>query len=216
MNVAHVPMLPQDVGAHGLSSPVNPLDADLSSSGHPLTMSGIAASRFREMVDSNFSFIWRSLRGLGVSKHSVDDAAQQVFWIACRKLDTIAAGSERAFLFSTAIGVSANVRRAQARNREVCDDQALAAQVDEGPNPETVLEARQQRALLDQVLEALPNELRVVFILFVLEGATAPEVAAMLGIAEGTVASRVRRARKAFHDIARRIQARSIRPGDAR
>src|SRR3954466_14397494 len=72
--------------------------------------------RFRELVDTHFDFIWRSLRGLGVPAHSVDDYAQQVFLIASQKLASIALGSERAFLFSTAVGVSANARRARARN----------------------------------------------------------------------------------------------------
>src|SRR4051812_23169307 len=77
--------------------------------------------RFRELVNQHFDFIWRSLRGLGVPLHSVDDAAQHVFLIASQKLESIAFGSERAFLFSTALGVSANARRARARNREVSD-----------------------------------------------------------------------------------------------
>src|SRR3982750_1053313 len=106
------------------------------------------AARFRELVNQNFDFIWRSLRGLGVPLHSVDDAAQQVFLIASQKLDSIALGSERAFLFSTALGVSANARRARARNREVCDDVALSQEADVGPDGESVVEMRERRALL--------------------------------------------------------------------
>src|SRR5437868_4819473 len=82
-------------------------------------------TRLRAMVDAHFEFIWRSLRGLGVPSGNVDDAAQQVFWIAAQKLDVIATGSERAFLFSTARGVAANARRARARSREQADDGVL-------------------------------------------------------------------------------------------
>ena len=176
------------------------------------------ATRVRGLVDAHFAFIWRSLRGLGVPQGAADDAAQQVFWIASQKLDTITPGSERAFLFTTALGVAANARRARERNREVLDEEMLNAHIDEGPSAEDLLEMKEERALLDQVLESMPDDLRVVFILFVLEGATAPEISELLGIALGTVASRLRRARDAFHTIARRVQARSARRtrGEAR
>jgi len=166
-----------------------------------------ATKRFRSLVDTEFGFIWRSLRGLGIPAHSVDDAAQHVFWIAAQKLDSIAVGSERAFLFSTALGVSANARRALKRNREVPDEGALGAQPDDAPDAEALVSMKEERALLDRVLDLMPDELRAVFVLFVLEGTTTPEIAEILGLPPGTVASRLRRAREAFHDIARRIQA---------
>jgi RNA polymerase sigma-70 factor (ECF subfamily) len=166
-----------------------------------------SATRFRSLVDAEFAFIWRSLRGLGIPAHSVDDAAQHVFWIAAQKLDSIAAGSERAFLFSTALGVSANARRALQRSREVPDEDALGAQVDEAPDAEALLAMKEERATLDRVLDEMPDELRTVFVLFVLEGTPTPEIAGLLGLPSGTVASRLRRAREAFHEIVRRIQA---------
>ncbi|HEY5241546.1 MAG TPA: RNA polymerase sigma factor [Polyangiaceae bacterium] len=166
-----------------------------------------AATRFRNVVDAEFAFIWRALRGLGIPAHSVDDAAQHVFWIAAQKLDSIAVGSERAFLFSTALGVSANARRALQRSREVPDEDALGAQLDGAPDAETLLAMKEERALLDRVLGEMPDDLRTVFVLFVLEGTPTPEIAELLGVPSGTVASRLRRAREAFHGIARRIQA---------
>jgi RNA polymerase sigma-70 factor (ECF subfamily) len=172
--------------------------------------------RFRKLVDAHFDFIWRSLRGLGVPAHSVDDAAQQVFLIAAQKLQNIAVGSERAFLFSTALGVSANARRARSRNREVLDEEALKAQVDASPSGEKLVEMRERRALLDEVLASMADDLRAVFVLFVLEGTSAPEIAELLDLAPGTVASRLRRARESFHTISKRLQARSASQGGAR
>jgi RNA polymerase sigma-70 factor (ECF subfamily) len=166
-----------------------------------------AATRFRSLVDAEFGFIWRSLRGLGIPANAVDDAAQHVFWIAAQKLDAIALGSERAFLFSTALGVSANARRALKRNREVPDEEALGAQADDAPDAEALVAMKEERALLDRVLGLMPDDLRAVFLLFVLEGTTTPEISELLGLPPGTVASRLRRAREAFHDIAKRIQA---------
>ena len=56
--------------------------------------------RLRALADAHFDFIWRSLRRLGVPDEGVDDAAQQVFLVALRRIDEMAPGRERAFLFS--------------------------------------------------------------------------------------------------------------------
>jgi RNA polymerase sigma-70 factor, ECF subfamily len=166
-----------------------------------------AEGRLRAMVDQHFDFIWRSLRALGVPSWSVDDAAQHVFWVASQKLDAIEQGRERAFLFGTAMGVAANARRSSTRSREVPYEAAIAARADDAPNALELLERKQERELLDRALESMPDDLRAVFVLFVLEGATTPEISELLGLAPGTVASRLRRAREAFHKIAKRLQA---------
>src|SRR5437016_1477964 len=97
-----------------------------SSTVRPRTTSVDAGARLRRMMEADFDFVWRALRGLGVPAANADDAAQQVFWIASRKLDAIAAGSERSFLFGTARGIAANARRARLRSRENVDATALA------------------------------------------------------------------------------------------
>jgi RNA polymerase sigma-70 factor (ECF subfamily) len=165
------------------------------------------AVRFRGMVDAHFDFIWRSLRGLGVPAASIDDAAQQVFWTASQKLDSIVAGSERSFLFATARGIAANARRSQLRSRELLDEDALASHVDRSPDPEEAAASRQARRLLDRILDGLPEDLRAVFLLYELEGQTMAEIASLLGTPMGTVASRLRRAREEFQTAARRYQA---------
>jgi RNA polymerase sigma-70 factor (ECF subfamily) len=192
------------------------MDDDPGSPAQSEHVSDVAARRFRGLVDAHFSFIWRSLRGLGVPAHSVDDAAQHVFWIASQKLDTVAVGSERAFLFGTARRVAANAHRCRARNREELDEETLDALVDENPNAEELVQMQEQRALLDRVLASMPEDLRTVFVLFVLEGLTTPEISELLGVASGTVASRLRRAREAFHTISKRLQAQVDDAGEAR
>ncbi len=168
-------------------------------------------ARLRQMVDHHFDFIWRSLRGLGVSPAAVDDAAQQVFLIASRKLDAIALGSERGFLFSTARGIAANFRRGQRRSPEVADDLALAGQHDVAPNPEQAASSNQAKAWLERFLEDLPQDLRTVFVLYELEGLTTTEIADLSDMPTGTVASKLRRAREAFHDAIKRLRAREER-----
>ncbi|HVY49064.1 MAG TPA: sigma-70 family RNA polymerase sigma factor [Minicystis sp.] len=168
--------------------------------------------RLAGIVNEHFDFIWRSLRRLGVPVAEVDDCAQQVFWVASRKLSAITVGSERAFLFSTALRVASDARRSRGRRREVPEDDAMQP-TDPGPRPDEVADQKRARALLDEVLAAMPLELRAVFVLFELEEMSSPEIAALLEIPTGTVASRLRRAREEFQKIVARVRARGVRPG---
>lgn len=167
-----------------------------------------AEARFRAMVNANFEFIWRSLRGLGVPPSSVDDAAQQVFLVAAQKIAAIAEGSERAFLYATARGIASNARRSRARNREVEDAPALEAHPDAAPDPEQMASSNRARAILQRILEDMPDELREVFVLYELEGMTTAAIAEMVGVPAGTAASRLRRAREVFQAAAALVRER--------
>jgi RNA polymerase sigma-70 factor, ECF subfamily len=163
-------------------------------------------ARLRGMVAAHFEFIWRTLRGLGVPHANVDDATQQVFWIAAQKLDLITNGSERAFLFSTARGVAANARRATKRNREQGDDGSLELVSDAAPDPEQAAQKSQAKRLLEKVLAEMTEDLRTVFVLFELEGLTSVEISELLQIPVGTAASRLRRAREEFQLAVTKLQ----------
>jgi RNA polymerase sigma-70 factor (ECF subfamily) len=159
------------------------------------------------MVDAHYDFVWRSLRRLGVPEPDVDDCAQQVFLVVSRKLADILDGAERAFLFSTAMRVASDARRSRTRRREVQEDDAVEAH-DPAPDPEQIADRQRARAVLDQVLDALPMDLRAPFVLFELEEVPTAEIAAMLDLPAGTVASRLRRAREEFQSIVARLKAR--------
>jgi RNA polymerase sigma-70 factor (ECF subfamily) len=171
------------------------------------TPSVARAVRIRGLVDEHFSFVWRYLHGLGIPDAQVDDVAQQVFVIASQKIDAIQVGSERSFLVGTARGVAANARRADIRRREVVGEGVLDAVADDAPDAEARAETRQGLAILDRFLSSLSDELGEIFILFELEGWTMAAIAEALDLPAGTVASRLRRAREAFQEMAKRFQA---------
>ncbi len=180
----------RDSGIHASSS----RSPDVS----PCTIAGL--------VEVHFDFIWRSLRRMGLEGADADDATQEVFVIASRRLDSIAPAKERAFLFGTALRVAALTRRTASRYRGRLD--ALACDpVESPPNPEELVTRRQARADLDTVLDALDLELRAVFTLFELEELTVPEIAELMDLKEGTVSSRLRRAREQFSEAVKRLQA---------
>lgn len=149
------------------------------------------------LVRAHFSFVWRSLRRLGLSEADADDATQQVFLVAARRIGAIEPGKEKSFLFGVALRTAQKARRSYARRREAPDDE-LAYRRDSTPGPDELLDRQRARALLDHLLDELGEELRVVFISYELEQMTMAEIAQALGIPPGTVASRLRRARAAF------------------
>lgn len=167
------------------------------------TSSPAAVQRLEAMVKLHFDVVWRSLRRLGVPDGSVDDAAQQVFMVAARKLETIEAGGEKPYLMGIAVRVASDARRTQARRREVSDDLA-GDPVDPQASPEDLVDQKRARQLLDRVLSMMPMDLRAAFTLFEIEGMSVPEVATALGIPGGTAASRLRRAREEFRELVRR------------
>jgi RNA polymerase sigma-70 factor (ECF subfamily) len=163
-------------------------------------------ARLAATASENFHFIWRSLRRLGVPEPAVDDAAQQVFEVAARRLEEIEPGRERAFLFKTAVFVAAEAGRTAARRRARDAGKVVEELWDAGPSPEDVADWSRRRALLDRVLAAMPVDVRAVFVLFELEELSMREIARLLELPPGTIASRLRRARETFSVQARRLR----------
>jgi RNA polymerase sigma-70 factor (ECF subfamily) len=164
-------------------------------------------TRLRSLVVGEVDFIWRSLRRLGVAEADLADAAQRVFLVVARKLDRLRAGSERSFLFQTALRVASDVRRTRKRRREVSND-ALTEIEDHAPGPDERAESLRRRAQLDEILDALPIELRAVFVLSEIEDLTMAQIALLTDTPPGTVASRLRRARALFRDQVEQLHAR--------
>lgn len=159
--------------------------------------SDATARDFDELVREHLDFVWRLLRRIGLAASDADDATQQVFMVAARKLGEVPAGKERAFLYGTARRIAANSRRDRRRRREVASD--LTDELEAvGALPDDRLELGRAALLLDALLDALPDDLRRVLVLAELEEETVPAIAELEGIPEGTAASRLRRARAAF------------------
>jgi len=166
-----------------------------------------AKARLEVLVRAHHGTIWRFVRRLGIPEHDVDDVVHEVILIVAKKLDVIAIGSERAFMMSTAYRVASDNRRARARRGEVEVDEAREI-VDPAPGPDSLADQHRARQLLEQVLAGLPIELRAVFILYELDGFTSAEIAETLGLAPGTTASRLRRARELFEKKVHRVESR--------
>jgi RNA polymerase sigma-70 factor, ECF subfamily len=166
-----------------------------------LAPEGVGEPSIESLVAVYYGFVWRVLRGLGLSRADADDAAQQVFMIVARKLESIAPGSERSFIYGAALRVANNARRGLRRRREVANDEASDVAEPEGHGPEHETELVEARALLVELLSQLPEKLRRVLILAELEQLEVPEIAALERLPVGTAASRLRVARQQFRAL---------------
>lgn len=167
------------------------------------TPAAVPAEWFRDHVNT----LWRLIGRLGVPACNVEDVVQEVFIVACRRRADIGEDQVRSFLFGTAIRLCANYKRRAHTRLEVSRDEAIDPSASREPNAEQLLIAKRWRELLDLALARLSDPQRTVFVLFELEGLSSPEIAELLAVPLGTVASRLQRARAKFLEAAAELQA---------
>jgi RNA polymerase sigma-70 factor (ECF subfamily) len=167
------------------------------------------AARLERMFVAHHALVWRTLRRRGLTPDAAGDATQQTFLVAAERLADINPDSERAFLVGTALRVARTLGRKTGRLQLETDMDTHAA---EGPN---VGDERAAIELLDLALSKVDPGLAEVFVLFELEGLSSPEIAALLEIPLGTVASRLRRAREQFRVVVGRLERVMHREGNA-
>jgi RNA polymerase sigma-70 factor (ECF subfamily) len=158
-----------------------------------------AVTRLAAVAHAHIDFVWRVLRRHGLSPADADDGVQRVFLLFREKADGVAEGAEKGFLFRVATFVAKELRRGSDRFEEPTDANLSAV-----PSPSARVEAED---LLDKVMRRLDDDERAAFLLFEIEGLTMVEIGRILGWPQGTVASRLRRARDKVKAAAAQMNA---------
>jgi len=165
------------------------------------------ALAFDEVYRSEFPFVWRSARRLGVRDGSLDDVVQEVFVVVHRRLaDFEGRSSLRTWLFGITLRVVRDHRRGVARRDPgtSVDPDTISAAGGPGDDAEKAQAVRTLHALLDE----MHDERREVFVMAELEQMTMPEIADALGINLNTAYGRLRIARQDFEQGLARHRAR--------
>ncbi len=157
-------------------------------------------SRLERLFAAHHEAVWRALRRRGLTEQEAEDATQETFLIAAGRLADIQSGREQAFLVATARRVAYTLGRKTKRwhLEEEMDLRVSGARdaADEHADVE----------LCDLALSRLSPEQAEVFVLYEIEGLSSPEIAALLEIPLGSVASRLRSARELFRTAVARIE----------
>jgi len=146
-------------------------------------------------------FVWRTLHRMGVRAPHVEDVYQEVFLVVHRRLRGFNGQCAiTTWLYEICFRVAAGYRRkAHFRHEELVRDWSeMEALSSSAPSPEGELVTARRAKQLERILDAMPLEYRVVFVMFELEGLTSEQIAESLGAPLGTVYSRLYRARKRF------------------
>jgi RNA polymerase sigma-70 factor (ECF subfamily) len=156
------------------------------------------AAIYREHVD----FVWRSLRRMGTPDSMLEDATQDVFLVAARRLGEFEGRSSiKTWLFGIAMRVVKTHRRSRWRHERKLEALTHAA---DAPASDPIAQRDAQRTLL-LLLEQLDDDRKAVYVLAELEGLTAVEIAEGLGVNVNTVYTRLRTARLALREAAERL-----------
>jgi RNA polymerase sigma-70 factor (ECF subfamily) len=182
-----------------------------SSRTHPLVDDLVAAqlnrsaddhARLRSMINEYSEMVAHTLLASGVPQCDVDDEIQRTFLTAARRLADVHPGSERGFLYRVARHTAAHSHRARTRRREVPSGELpeVPDRSEAFASPERLAQRRQMWTLVAGALATMGESLRAVFV-HDLEGMPRNEIAALLNVPEGTVASRLRLARKQLRTL---------------
>jgi len=161
----------------------------------------VREARLRSMIDQHGDFVTRVLRDARTPSADIDDQVQLTFIVAARRLDDVRAGCEKAFLFRIAMNHASHAVRTLRRRREESGVDDLE-RVEPAANPEELTHVKRMRKSVDQILDRMDARARDVFVLHAFEELNTSEIATLLGIPTGTVASRLRRARADFRSRA--------------
>ncbi len=149
---------------------------------------------FPSVYRSEFPYVWKTLRRLGVPPQDLEDLAHDLFVVVHRHFSEYDPTRPlRPWLFGIAVRLVADFRRSARHVREVLGDRIDP--VDVAPTPHDQLEGKEARALLLNALDTLDLDRRAVFVMHELDEIPMPEIASVLAIPLNTAYSRLRLAR---------------------
>ncbi len=148
-----------------------------------------------ELFNRHFGAIHRFFRNK-VSDDRLEDLVQQTFMACVEGRERFRNDSTfRTYLFGVANNLLRDHYRSQKREPEALDFGKSSA-VDAGAGPSTVVGKRREERLLLEALRSIPLDSQIVLELYYWEEMSASQTAEVLGIPEGTVRGRVRKAKE--------------------
>ena len=161
------------------------------------------AAAFEELVNRYEKKIFRLTMNITRNREDAEDAMQDAFMKAYSHLDRF---HEDSRFYTWLVRIAANEALMRLRKRRPnqfsldepieSEDDFVPQQIEDwGPSPEQRFAQTELRDILRGVIEDLPHDFRIVFLLRDVEGLSTEETAEAVGISEAAVKSRLLRAR---------------------
>lgn len=163
-------------------------------------------SAFEELIRRHESRVYRLLYRMMGNKEDAEDLTQETFLSLHRHGHRFRAEARfSTFVYRVAANAALNRRRSLGRGRARVDKlktrQEAGDDLPSAPrNPEDATLGQELSGHVREALETLSPSLRMPVVLYDIEGLAYGEIAKVLGIAEGTVKSRIHRARQALRE----------------
>lgn len=164
---------------------------------------------FRELLETHRDRVYNiTYRMLG-NRAEAEDVAQEVFITVFKTIDSFREESKfSTWLYRVAVNHCKNrikyLARRHDRDRDELDETsqqangAIANVSPRTPQPDRALEGVQMEAILQKAIEGLDDEHRIVVVLRDVEDLSIEEICEITGLPDGTVKSRLHRARLAL------------------
>ncbi len=159
---------------------------------------------FRDVFEGELSYVYNTLRRLGIRTADLPDATQEVFATVAGILDDYDPERPlRPWLFGVAYRVGMRYLGVAHRRREVPSE--IPEAPDSSPNADALAERRETRDLVRAALDKVEPTRRAVLLLATFEGLSVPEIARTLDIPVNTAYSRLDRAKREFAAAAEKL-----------
>lgn len=170
-----------------------------------MTLGPTPTPDFGSIFEEQLTYVWGSLRRLGVRHADLEDQAHEVFLrVHARLKDYDTARPIRPWLFAFVFRVASDYRRLALHRVEVLG--ASPEAVDPERPADLRIQAAEDRALLLAALDAVEIDRRAVLILHDIDEVPVPAIAEALGIPVGTAYSRLRLGREELATALRRLR----------
>jgi RNA polymerase sigma-70 factor (ECF subfamily) len=167
--------------------------------GHLLSVEDEVVREFEARLADSSTLAFRVAFSVVRQREDAEDVAQEAFARAYHRFAELRDREKfRAWLVRMTWRLALDHRR--AHRRRAAREDAVVAVTPVSGNFEADTLAHDRAERLWRAIDALPEKLRVVTVLAAIEGHGVGEVAALLGVAEGTVKSRLFEARRKLHE----------------
>ena len=154
--------------------------------------------RFRDLVQRQSRLVFRIAYAMLRNVQDAEDVVQEVFMKLFSSGAWEEMRDERAFLARTAWRMA--VDRLPERNGRFSGEDEAEEQASDRPDPEQMALHGDAVRLVHKLMDALPEELRQPLALSAVDQMSSKEIAAVLGIPEGTVRTRLMRGREILRE----------------